>query len=188
MNEIWKPIKFYENLYQVSNLGRIRSLDKKVPCRGGKLRLICGKIRSLQRDSNGYLSVILCNNNIKCRYRVHRIVAETFIPNPENKPCVDHIDTNIENNQVSNLRWVTYTENSLNTLTTEKMSKSKSGKNCYFFGKIFGNKIIKSIDLMGNTITYNSIKEASRCGYTYSSIQHALYSHKKYANLIWEYA
>ena len=98
--EVWKPIKDYEGLYEISNLGRVKSLNY-----GGTGK---GKI-----------------------LKVHRLVAEAFIPNPGNKPCVDHINTIKNDNRVENLRWVTYKENSNNEKTLEKFK----GENHHFFGK-----------------------------------------------------
>jgi hypothetical protein len=97
--EEWKPVSGYEGLYEVSNFGRVRSLKT-----GIMLRL---NNRGLE-----YRSVLLCKKDLANKsLRVHRLVAQAFIPNPENKPCVNHIDNNPNNNRVSNLEWVTPKEN-----------------------------------------------------------------------------
>lgn len=132
--EEWRDIKGYEGLYQVSNLGRVRSLDRKVW--GGDKFGYCirqGKILKLN-DHLGYKFIRLSVNANKKKYWVHRLVAETFILNPENKPQVDHIDTDASNNNVDNLRWVTQKENRNNPLTREHWLKANSGKNSKLYG------------------------------------------------------
>lgn len=121
--ETWKEIKGYENLYQVSNLGRVRSLDRiTVSGRGNGDRLIKGRIL-VGGVTNKYHFVLLTQlDGTKKNYYRHRLVAEAFIPNPDNKPCVDHIDGNPNNNALDNLRWVTASENQNNPITLERMS------------------------------------------------------------------
>lgn len=110
MKEVWKDIAGYEGLYQVSNRGRVRSLARVVPhSTGGKLT-VSPKIL-IPKDRNGYDHVSLWKNNKEYRVKVHRLVAQVFIPNPENKPEVNHIDANPKNNVVENLEWVTRREN-----------------------------------------------------------------------------
>ena len=106
----WKKIDFidgFENLYEVSNTGSIKRTDSQ---------------RELKPTLNtyGYLTVHLSNKKKKKRVFVARMVAMAFIPNPENKPEVDHIDTNRKNNDVSNLRWVTKYENMHNPITESR--------------------------------------------------------------------
>ena len=121
--EIWKPIKEFEGYYEVSNIGRVRSLNYK---RTGKEKIL----KNIE-DYKGYLEVGLTKNGKRKQFKVHRLVAEAFIPNPENKPCIDHINTVKSDNRVENLRWVTYKENSNNEKTLEKFK----GENHHFFGK-----------------------------------------------------
>lgn len=101
MKEIWKDVKNYEGLYQVSNFGKIKSL----PRRGTQTNT--EKILKVNYTYNGYERVSLNKNNKNKRYLVHRLVAETFIPNPNNYPQVNHKDKNKINNNVSNLEWCT---------------------------------------------------------------------------------
>ena len=108
MQEIWKDIIGYENLYQVSNLGNVKSL-----CFGARNKRKSNITRLLKTNSNnfGYLKVELYKDGkSKIKY-VHRLVAEAFIPNPDQKPQVNHIDGNKANNTLSNLEWVTSSEN-----------------------------------------------------------------------------
>lgn len=112
MEEIWKDIKGYEGLYQVSNMGKVKSLNY----------LRTGKENVLKpgKQNSGYLTVCLSKNNKPKIFRVHRLVATAFIPNPENKPCIDHINTIKDDNRAENLKWATQKENVNNVLTRSK--------------------------------------------------------------------
>lgn len=119
MREQWKPIKDYEGLYEVSNRGRVRSM-----------RWIPRKILSNRRHYNfSYTSVSVClhKENIPKEKQVSRLVAEAFIPNPENKPWVNHIDNDATNNIVTNLEWCTPKENIQHSLNQGRFNKSKRG-------------------------------------------------------------
>ena len=111
MKEIWKDIKDYEGLYQVSNLGRVKSCERYRKTKNNGKCIVPEKILKLNTGKDGYLRIDLCYNNKHKNCQVHRLVAQTFIPNPENKPQVNHIDCNRQNNNVSNLEWVTPQEN-----------------------------------------------------------------------------
>jgi hypothetical protein len=110
--EIWKDIDNYEGLYQISNFGRVKSLAKywrsgkdSVTLRFHKEKILC------QQNHSGYLEVKLCNNRSKYYAKVHRLVCQAFLSNPENKPEVNHKDGNPSNNYLSNLEWCTHNEN-----------------------------------------------------------------------------
>ena len=104
MIEEWRPIEGYEGLYEVSSYGRVRSLDRYVK-NGCSYRLHKGKVLSLLKGEYGYLQVNLhCNGKMYKKY-VHRLVAETFLPNPDNLPEVNHKDEDKSNNRVDNLEW-----------------------------------------------------------------------------------
>ena len=133
MEEVWKDIVGYENLYQVSNLGNVKTVKQN-------------KILKQHISAFGYLRCRMRKNNKTKKIVVHRLVAKAFIPNPENKPCVDHIDTNKQNNNVKNLRWVTYSENMKNPITIKAMNTYKYKKVC----------------CLENGEIFNSISEASK--------------------------
>lgn len=116
--EIWKDILNYEGLYQVSNYGNIKSLNRIN--RNGKT--VHEKILSQAKGTSGYLQVNLSKDNEAKIFQVHRLVAVAFIDNPDNKPQVDHIDNNKHNNHVENLRWVTGKENMGNVITKITLS------------------------------------------------------------------
>jgi len=107
MEEEWKDVVGYEGLYLVSNLGRVCSLDKYAKVCGGSYRLVKGKDIAINKYSNGYSLVMLGKNKTYSSKLVHRLVAQAFIPNPDNLPQVNHKDENIENNCVDNLEWCT---------------------------------------------------------------------------------
>ena len=128
MVEIWIPIKDFEGLYEVSNLGKVKSLARENYYPDGRLhQRKKEKLLNLKPNSKGYVSVVLCKDGKTYPRCVHRLVAEAFIPNPEGKPNIDHIDTNPLNNVVENLRWVTQKENAMNPLTRKNISDSKKG-------------------------------------------------------------
>ena len=106
--EIWKDIKGYEGLYQVSNLGRIKSLPKWH--RNNKNSGYWSKeiILKYGKDKDGYLQVMLTKNKNRRQHKIHRLVAQTFIPNPNNYPVVNHKkEFEKQNNEVDNLEWCT---------------------------------------------------------------------------------
>lgn len=123
--EVWKPIPGYEGLYEVSSLGRVRSVGRYIRYRHG-LRWHEPHIRAITTYC-GYNYVNLCVSDNKIqkekRFLVHRLVAEAFIPNPENKRCVDHINTIRTDNRVENLRWVTHLENQKNPITAKRLAE-----------------------------------------------------------------
>lgn len=115
MKEIWRDIPGYEGLYQASNMGNIKSLFRYK------------KQLKAHTQPTGYKSVTLYKNHKKYFKLVHRLIAQTFIPNPDNKPAVNHLDENKANNKVSNLEWVTNKENQNYGHCMLKMAK-KQGK------------------------------------------------------------
>ena len=131
-NEIWKDIKGYEGIYQVSNFGRVKSLER-VNSRGNTVK---ERILKPHKTEKGYLHIVLCKDGKTKLYRVHRLVATYFIPNPENKPEVDHINGQKDDNRVENLRWVTSKEN-INNPTTKKKMKYRIKTAIHCGGMIF---------------------------------------------------
>jgi hypothetical protein len=105
--EVWKDIKGYEGLYQVSNKGNVRSLDMIVKAKSNGTQLKKGKLLSPQYTWNGYLRYDLSGK----KRRAHRLVAQSFIPNPNNKEEVNHINCIRDDNRLENLEWSTKSEN-----------------------------------------------------------------------------
>lgn len=121
MQEIWKDIPNYEGFYQISSFGNVRSLDRVIHFQKGNPKrntFSKGKRIKNQISNSGYYRTKLCKNQTRKMFSVHRLVAEVFIPNPENKPQVNHIDGNRLNNHVENLEWATMSENVLHAYET----------------------------------------------------------------------
>lgn len=145
--EEWRDIPGYEGLYQVSNLGRVRSLDRTI-IRGGIPRKINGTNIKQADNRSGYMTVDLHKNGMVRRYYVHRIVASVFVDNPCNKSVVDHIDHDRGNNRYDNLRWVTQCENlehsKPNQPKTHASWKTPKSKNKYIYElNIRGRKVYR---------------------------------------------
>ena len=125
--EIWKDIKGYEGLYQVSNLGKVKSLERVFVDKIGHRQHIKGRILKLTPDYRGYLLVSLCDNSGKKKtLRVHRLVCEAFHENPQNKPEVNHINEDKLDNQACNLEWVTSKENSNHGTRNARIGKANA--------------------------------------------------------------
>ena len=129
-NEVWKDIKDYEGLYQVSNFGRIKSLERYKNCHSKKVlvkeKLLSGHTR--RPNTNDYLNVVLSKNGECKRYAIHRLVAQEFIDNPDGKPQVNHIDGNKQNNRADNLEWCTNKENCIHAVKNGLFRKKKNKK------------------------------------------------------------
>lgn len=129
--EEWRDVVGYEGLYMVSSFGRVMSCEKHLHAvsKAGKdfIRTQQPFLMNLQISTTGYYITMLTTNYRREIAYVHRMVAQAFIPNPENKPQIDHIDTNRVNNILNNLRWCTQSENNLNPISNAKFRKSKTG-------------------------------------------------------------
>jgi len=163
MEEIWKPVVGYEGLYEISNLGKVKSLKY-------------GKERILKpRNNKGYLEVDLPKDGKHKSYKVHRLVAQAFIPNDDLfKTEINHIDENKENNNVNNLEWCNRQYNNNFGTRIEKISKQ-----------------VNQYDLAGNFIqTFPSMHEIERqLGYNNSHICNCCNGKLKTAyGFIWKYA
>lgn len=104
--EEWRDIKGYEGLYQVSNEGRVRSLERTITYKDGRERLVKEKFVTPHKNSNGHLKFRLSKNGILSEIQAHRLIAEIFIPNPNGYDVVHHIDHDPYNNTVENLVWM----------------------------------------------------------------------------------
>lgn len=136
--EKWKSVVGFEKTYEISNIGRVRSLRY-----GGKLRKLC-------RHPSGYMAVAFRVNGTFSRFLIHRIVAEAFINNPEHKPYVNHKNKDKQDNRIENLEWCTASENMKHMSLTRNTERNKLAS--------------KKIELFDNGISigiFRSIKDAS---------------------------
>ena len=149
-NEIWKDVNEYEGYYKVSNFGEIKSCLRTVKHGlGNANRTIKSRIIKPYNDNHGYHIVSLSKDGKVKKHKVHRLVAEAFISNPENKPTVNHLNEIRNDNRASNLEWATYKENNDHGGHNERVSKTLSNP-------------IEQLDENGNKIScFQSVRDAS---------------------------
>lgn len=178
--EIWKDIEDYEGIYQISNLGRVKSLEKTMWNNHQNIKKE-EMILKPNKDGKGYFCVKLYKNK-KCKMKkVHRLVAQAFIDNPNNKKQVNHIDGNKENNCVNNLEWCTCQENIKHSWKNH-LHKPLKGKD---------NKLSKEVlqyDLQGNFIkVWDCVEEARKTLHISNISSVCNGKRKKAGGYIWKY-
>lgn len=187
MEEIWKDIQGYEGLYQVSNLGNIKSLHYRARTGNPKSNIQYSRNMKLFIEKSGYVSIKLCKSGHSKRYLVHRIVANAFIPNPQSKPQINHKDGNKSNNTVNNLEWTTNSENQKHAVNLGLKEKNTVGQMGH---KNVMAKPIIQYDLSGNFVKlWYSIADAARAVDGMSAlIVHCAKGRIKHCyNSIWRY-
>lgn len=170
MKEIWRDIPGYEDWYEVSNLGRVKSIDKR-------------KILKTDIGKKGYERVGLTKDFKRKTFNVHKLVALAFIDNPLNKPQINHINGIKTDNRVKNLEWCTAKENVIHAVKNG-LKVAKKGFECT------SSKSVEQYDFKGNLIkVYGSINEAEReTGVKHQSIISNLKGrYKKAGNFVWKY-
>lgn len=169
MNEVWMPVNGFESLYEVSNMGRVRSLPRKTTR---------GKILSPSIDKDGYYRVNLVDGERSKTYSIHRLVAQAFIENVANLPIVNHKDENKQNNRADNLEYCTVKYN-----TNYNGSAIKRGAT--------QRRAINQYDSRGNLVAkWSGAVEIERClGYRHCNISLVCQGKRKTANgFVWRYA
>lgn len=152
MSEVWKPIEGYEGIYEVSSLGRVRSLERTLIDNKGRRHPVPSRILKPKND-RGYCKVFLCDLNKRKECFVHRLVAQAFLPNPNNYPVINHKDENPHNNHVDNIEWCTISYN----------TRYGTGMARHIEHTVFRVKAVEQLDLQGNHIAFfESISEAAR--------------------------
>ena len=176
-NEIWKDVAGYECLYQVSDQGRVKSLERKVPhCSGGE-RIQKERILKPVVRGDGYLKVDLCAGGKRKMFAVHRLVCQAFHENLDNKPQVNHLNEDKKDNRACNLEWCTCKENNNHGTRNVRMAKAQSKQVGQFTRE---GKLIK---------IWPSLSEVKRqLGFSQSHISEAARGKlKKAYGFIWKY-
>lgn len=182
MKEVWKNISGYEGLYQVSNLGRIKSLPHKVYNK--LIGEYISKEKILKQGSlvRGYKGVGLYKNGKEKTQKVHRLVAEAFIPNPNNYPEVNHKNEDTSDNRVTNLEWCTSKYNSNYGTRTQRIAQKNLNRN--------KSKRVLQLDLSGNLIhVWPSASETQRNGFSQGNVSACCRGERKtHKGYKWQYA
>lgn len=162
--ECWKPVKDYEDLYEVSCIGNVKRLESVVIVRKpNKITTRTYPEKILKQNlSNGYKIISLSKDGITKNAFVHRLVAEAFIPNPNKYPCVNHKDETRDNNNINNLEWCTTQYNVTYGTCIERRAKTHTGKKHKSFRQTKLWKPVDQYDVDGNFIqSYRSLTEAA---------------------------
>ena len=178
-NEIWKAIEGYEGLYQVSNLGRVRSLDRTVtqhhPETGKDVTYVVhGQIMAPYFNVHGYQCVRLRSENGRRTFLVHRLVAKAFVPNPNGYDIVNHKDESRDNNHADNLEWCTQEYNVNYGTSIQRLSESHINRSDL-------SKTVEMLSLDGELLKeFPSAREAARfVGASNSNISRCCRDHSK---------
>lgn len=149
---VWKPIKDYEQLYEISNTGKVRRKDSIVTRSNGRQLPVKGGEMQLRDNGMGYLRVKLCKNNKSRRVLIHRLIAEHFIPQPDGMTIINHRDGNKQNNHISNLEWTTQKENIRHARETGLVNIEKWKKSIAETGR----RVIKDLHIQNSRSVINT--------------------------------
>lgn len=186
MEEIWKTIPKHEN-YEISNLGNLRSKERIYINSKGKKLHFKRKLLKCSDNGLGYKKILFKDGSNECEY-IHRLVAKVFIPNPHNKPCVNHIDNNPSNNAVNNLEWCTKQEN-----TDWMIAQGRFKRTEQWLDKLQKSlepryKPVKATSIITKEVLYfdriNGVKDK---GFSPGNVCTACRNKNKYKGYIWEY-
>lgn len=195
--ETWKSIAGYEGLYEVSNRGQVRSVVRTSKRNGNTTKTVQSTVLRIQQQSNGYLKVSLCKDGKARDFRVHRLVASAFIPNPDNLPEVNHLNEDKSDNRVENLCWSSHRDNIMHGTQLKRgvANRNQRGELNGMFGRKgalspVAKRVIQS-DSNGKVVAeYSSIREAAKAiGRTPGSITNAIVGRtSNCAGYTWKYS
>ena len=181
INEEWRDVPGYESLYQVSSLGRVKSMERKV-WNGKVYGAHRERILKPIKNSDGYLQVVLFKGGIRKGIKIHRLVCDAFLPNPYNLQEVNHINEDKEDNRLENLEWCSHIYNCNFGTRNERAAKAKTNS----------IKLSKKVKCLETDIVYPSMQEAERqLGFSHSQISSCCnkkYGYKTVKGLHFEYA
>lgn len=166
MEEEWKDIKGYEGKYKISNLGRVKAIERKVRQGKGEYFIKEHELKTWI-DSVGYVSVGLTVDSKTKYFRIHRLIAEAFIPNPNNLPVINHLNGNKTDYRIENLEWTNQKQNSIHAVKTglKKVTEKQidAARKNVLLALEKTKKKVKQYDLNGNYIkTWNSMTEIEK--------------------------
>ncbi|MBR3592179.1 MAG: HNH endonuclease [Clostridia bacterium] len=189
MSEIWRDIKGYKGLYQVSNLGNVKKLQRRILTKNNKMLMYEEMILKPSVNSAGYYRVILIDKNgNKNRFFVHRLVATAFCPQKPNCNIVNHKDCNPKNNNSNNLEWVTQSENIKFAIKSNRMRFSKEWY-AQQSGTSKSKAVIRTNIKTGEKVHYASISAAKKDGFNIADIAECCKGKRNYhKGFLWEYA
>ena len=176
VDEQWRPVVGFEGLYEISNLGRVKSL--------GNNKSRKEKVLKPGMTKDGYLFVILCRNGKGKTFKVHRLVAIAFLPNPKGLPEVNHLNEDKTNNVVTNIEWTSRWDNMHYGSLYERMAASRSKT----------VEASKFPDFRTIELRFDSTKEANRNGYNSGAVSaccrgcYHYEGNNKYKGLYWRFA
>lgn len=169
MEEIWKDVQGYEGYYQVSNIGRVKSFSRKRIMPYGGIRVYPEKILNPNKNRYGYITTVLTKNSISKTFTVHRLVAKAFLPNPENKHQVNHINGIKTDNHLENLEWVNQSENQFHAFNNKLQISIKGEK--HYASKLTEKQVLEIKYGNFNISTYKIAKLYNVCQSAICSIK-----------------
>ena len=174
--EIWKDIEGYEGCYQVSNLGRVRSVDRTITRKDGVTVNVKGRVLSTPPNQDGYPHVNLHKDGQGNSQKVHRLVAKAFIPNPQKNKEINHIDENKANNDIENLEWCTRKHNMNHGTIIERVQSHPS----IIKAREESKKAVIGVHIKtGDEVHFESVNEADRSGFPRRNVFSVIHGYDK---------